>query len=135
MTHNINTTNGDDTPPEFKWAIFSGSMILGVSIIGFAILQDNRYAAVSVKAANQVIKECKVARVEEIGSPSMRRPSRVRTVIELKDGSVMQTPHGTYFEAHQDAINDTNCPLETVQLQDDISADDHPYLKQKMLSE
>ena len=125
----------DDVPPEFKWAMISFLIVFSLIIVSVIVIAETRYDNISVKAANQAIIDCKVSRIEETGKPNKQRPGRVWTLIEFKNSQIKETPYGTYFEAHQYALANTACPPETVPLQDNMSAEDYPHIKQQMLSE
>lgn len=93
------------------WIFIGFWVVLFLCIIANAILLEQRLPIISVQDANQLIKDCKVKEVYEIGSPSQRRPHRLRTVIELKDGNVMQTEYGIHVAVFDEAIKGSGCAI------------------------
>jgi hypothetical protein len=85
--------------------------------IAYAVLLENRHTRVSIDQVNLLIKDCKVSKVYEIGSPSHRRPNRLRTIIELKDGQTLQTELGTHATVFKPAIDSVECPVSIATLE------------------
>lgn len=119
MTNNKNVQPQDGLPSYFKWIMFGFIFVFVTSVITYGILLELRYPIVSIPEGNRLIAECKVTKIYEIGSPSQRRPNRVRTLLDLKDGKTVQTEYGTRLAVFQEAIDGIDCPLESKPLQDE----------------
>ena len=104
-------TQPDVTTKRLMWVFIGFWLVLLLCIIANAILLEQRLPIIAVQDANQLIKDCKVKEVYEIGSPSQRRPNRLRTVIELKDGNVMQTEYGIHVAVFDEAIKSSGCAI------------------------
>lgn len=109
---NTATDPDDDVPLLFKWILFGFILAFVLSGIAYVVLLEKQYPHVSIDSGNQLIKSCKVAKVYEVGSPSHRRPHRLRTMFELKDGQIMQTELGMHATVFKAAIDDVDCPVD-----------------------
>lgn len=105
------TKKPDTATKRLKWVFFGfGAVILSCIIVN-EILLEQRLPIIAVQDANQLIKECKVKEVYEIGSPSQRRPNRLRSIVELKDGNSMQTEYGIHVAVFDEAIKTSGCSV------------------------
>lgn len=120
------TTRPNVAAKRLKWVFFGFALVLILCIFANEILLDQRLPIVSVENANQLIKDCKVKEVYEIGAPSQRRPNRLRSVIELKDGNVMQTEYGIHVAVFDEAIKASNCAISSTPCEISKSCGIHP---------
>jgi hypothetical protein len=96
-------------PPKYKWILFA-FMVAFIIIVGtYAVLLEHQYTKISIDEAKSLIKTCRITKVYEIGSPSKRTPSRVRTLLERKDGEIMSIEYGARINVLQGVIDDARC--------------------------